>query len=46
MKPFFLPRIGSRDIVSEIQKKRENAKAKRTRTRCFGSISCDCPRCR
>lgn len=41
-----LPKAGRRDIVSEIQTKKENVKRKRIRTRCFGTNSCDCPKCR
>lgn len=40
------PRITGRDIVSEIEAKREAAKRKRRRNRCYGTVSCDCPLCR
>lgn len=35
-----------RDIVAEIEQKQARAKRRRNAGRCFGSLSCDCPRCR
>lgn len=43
---FSLPRIGSRDVVPEIERKRAAVKLRKNARRCFGSTSCDCPRCR
>lgn len=40
-----LPGNTAHDLVGEIRVKRENAKAKRNRERCFGTPSCDCRRC-
>lgn len=40
-----LPRVTGRDIVSEINLKREGAKKRKLRHRCLGTNSCDCPRC-
>lgn len=46
MKIFHLPRIGrARDIVNEIDVRKENKKRKLRNSRCFGTNSCDCPRC-
>lgn len=46
MKTYMLPSVTSRDIVTEIAIRKQIARAKRIRTRCTGSNSCDCPRCR
>ncbi len=41
-----LPGLSGRDIVSEIQRKREAAKNRKLRDRCLGTGACDCRRCR
>lgn len=38
-------RVGGRDIVSVIQKKK-NAQKKKKNDRCYATNSCDCSRCR
>jgi hypothetical protein len=43
---FSLPRIGRRDLVTEIERRKEQQKKKKLLRRCLGTASCDCRRCK